>query len=338
MNYTTLLAEQQTFFQRKFLARPRYYQRLKSMLETEQIIVVQGQRRVGKSSIVIGYLQSLHLPANKVFFFNKEADYQNHIKSNIELGELYETFKQEYGEPEYIFIDEIQDIKEWERVIRALSAMKKYKIIISGSNAQLLSTELTTYLTGRYLPLEVFPLDYCEFLTFSQKEHSTEMFNQYMRRGGMPELLRFSEDADKENYLKTLVSTILLKDIINRFSIREPLYLEKILNYLADTIGSKISLKNIQDSAEKYGRNTPSLNTLSTYISYLELPYLLFKVERLDLHGRRILEFNEKFYFNDLGLRNTLRLHMEMNLGMLLENMVYLHLRKLGYQVYVGTL
>ncbi|MDR2415717.1 MAG: hypothetical protein LBD75_03805 [Candidatus Peribacteria bacterium] len=116
----------------------------------------------------------------------------------------------------------------------------------------------------------------------------------------MPELTILQNDMDKENYLRTLSSTILLKDIINRFSIREPIYLEKILNYLADTIGSKISLKNVQNSAEKYERNTPSLNTLSDYISYLELPYLLFRVERFDIHGKKLLEFNEKYYFNDI--------------------------------------
>jgi len=150
-----------------------------------------------------------------------------------------------------------------------------------------------------------------------------------MRRGGMPELTFIPETMNREAYLQSVLSTILLKDIISRFTVKEPVYLEKILNYLADTIGSQISLRNIKKSSQHYGREVASLTTLSTYISYLELPYLLHKVGRFDIHGKKILEYNEKYYFNDLGMRNSLRVHMEMDIGKLLENMVYLHLRKL---------
>ena len=175
MDFTSLF--QQQIFPPAIIPRPRYYHRLESLLTTQQIIVVQGQRRVGKSFVVLGYLQTLHLKPHQIFYFNTETDNKNLIKSNRELVDLYEQFVQRYGEPEYIFIDEIQNIHEWERFIRAKFVERKQKLIISGSNAQLLSTELTTYLTGRYIPLEIFPLDYCEFLDFTHQEHAPTSFD-----------------------------------------------------------------------------------------------------------------------------------------------------------------
>ncbi len=333
-----VLKKSQNLFKKEIVPRKRYYNRLDSLLKTKQIIVVQWQRRVGKSFIVMGYLKSLKIDLNSVFFFNKEIDNKNLIKSHIELSDLYDVFVKTKGEPKYIFIDEIQDILERERFIRAKFIEWKQKIIISWSNAHLLSTELTTYLTGRYIPLEVFPLDYLEFLFFLKKDHSWKTFEEYTRWWGMPEVVFKDDLSEKENYLESVLNSILFKDIVTRFSIKEPAYLQKILNFFADTIGSPISLRNIKNSSQIYGWDISSLTTLSTYVSYLELPYLMYKVWRFDIHWKKILEHNEKYYFNDLWIRNNLRVHMEIDIGKIVENMVYLHLRKIGYKVYVWNI
>ena len=150
----------------------------------------------------------------------------------------------------------------------------------------------------------------------------------------MPELSFVQGESEKEDYLQSILHTILFKDIVTRFSIKEPAYLQKILNYFADTIWSPLSLRNIKNASTAYGRDIASLSTLSTYVSYLELPYLMYKVWRFDIHGKKMLEHNEKYYFNDLWIRNNLRVHMESDIGKIVENMVYLHLRKMGYKVY----
>lgn len=333
-----IIKKSQKLFKKTIIPRKRYYDRLDNLLKTKQIIVVQGQRRVGKSFIVMWYLKKLHINLNSIFFFNKELDNKNTIKTHIELSDLYDTFVKKHGEPKYIFIDEIQDIVERERFIRAKFTEWNQKIIISWSNAHLLSTELTTYLTGRYIPLEVFPLDYQEYLFFSKKEHSNKTFEEYTRWWGMPEITFIDDEAEKEDYLKSVLNTILFKDIVTRFSIKEPAYLEKILNYFADTIWSPISLRNIRSSSQSYGWDISSLTTLSNYVAYLELPYLMYKVSRFDLHWKKILEHNEKYYFNDLWMRNTLRVQMEIDIGKIIENMVYLHLRKMGYKIYIWNI
>jgi len=333
-----ILKKSQNLFKKEIVPRKWYYDRLDNLLKTKQIIVVQWQRRVGKSFIVMWYLKSLKIDLKSIFFFNKELDNKNLIKTNIELSDLYDIFVKTNGEPKYIFIDEIQDILERERFIRSKFTEWNQKIIISWSNAHLLSTELTTYLTGRYIPLEVFPLDYHEYLFFTKKEHFWEAFGEYTRWWGMPELVFMDDESEKEDYLESLLNTILFKDIVTRLSIKEPAYLEKILNYFADTIWSPISLRNIKNSSQTYGWDISSLTTLSTYVSYLELPYLMYKVWRFDIHWKKMLEHNEKYYFNDLWIRNSLRVHMEVDIGKIVENMVYLHLRKMGYKVYIWNI
>lgn len=333
-----ILLKSQNLFQKEIIQRKWYYERLDGLLKTQQIIVIQWQRRVGKSHIIMWYLKSLKIDFNTVFFFNKELDSKNIIKTHIELSELYDFFVSKNGEPEFIVIDEIQDIEQRERFIRAKFTEWKQKIIITWSNAHLLSTELSTYLTWRYIPLEVFPLDYVEYLSFTEQEHSIKTFSEYTRWWGLPELAFIQDESDKEEYLKATLYTIIFKDIVTRFSIKEPAYLEKILNYFADTIWSPISLRNIKNASQNYGRDIASLTTLSTYVSYLELPYLLYRTLRFDIHGKKLLEHQEKYYFNDLWIRNNLRVNIDIDIWKIIENMVYLHLRKMWYKVYIWTL
>jgi predicted AAA+ superfamily ATPase len=153
----------------------------------------------------------------------------------------------------------------------------------------------------------------------------------------LPEVAKISTDAQKIQYLNTVLQTILYKDIIKRYSIREAAFLEKLLRYIADVVGSQISLRNIQEASAKYGRNEASLATVSKYLNYLQQPYLIHKVRRFDIKGKRLLEHNEKYYFNDLGMRNSFKVNLQEDIAKLIENVVYLHLKKCGYTVYVGA-
>lgn len=320
--------------------KPRnfYYNQLESHLKTNQIVVIQWQRRVGKSSIALGYLKEKKINLDRIFFVNKELDIDNSINNAKALNELFEEYVKTYGEPEYIVIDEIQDIEDRERFVRAMFTYKKYNIIITWSNSHLLSGELTTYLTGRYLAFDVYPLGYDEFLLFTDQPNTTEAFSLYSRYGWMPEMLKMDNPVSKVQYLESVKDTIFIKDIVKRFGIKDVSYLEKVLAYISDIIGSEISLRNMHNASKQFGRwDEASLSKLSNYVQMLQIPYMIHKVWRYDIHGKKILEHNEKYYFNDIGLRNSIKVKEDDDKAKLLENIVFLHLKRCGYKVYVGN-
>jgi uncharacterized protein len=320
--------------------KPRqfYYDQLQWLLQTNQIIVIQWQRRVGKSSIALWYLKEKNIDHDRIFFVNKELDIDNNINNSTALNNLFEQYVETYGEPEYIVIDEIQDIEDRERFIRAMFTYKKYKIIITWSNSHLLSGELATYLTGRYLAFDVYPLGYDEYLLFTDQINNAESFALYARYGWMPEMLKMNNPVSKVQYLESVKDTIFIKDIVKRFAIKDVSYLEKVLTHISDIIGSEISLKNIHNASKQYGRwDEASLTKLSNYMQMLQIPYMIHKVWRYDIHGKKILEHNEKYYFNDIGLRNSIKIKEDDDKAKLLENIVFLHLKKLWYKVYVGN-
>lgn len=321
----------------KLIPRELYFTELDETIQTNQVTVIQWQRRVGKSSIVLSYFQDRKIDPQKIFFFNKELDSENRIQSVKDLNKLFDDYVAEYGQPEYIFIDEIQDIQDWERFVRARFALKKEKIIISWSNSQLLSWELATYLTGRYLSFEVYPLNFSEYLLFTKNNDIWQAMMHYLRRGGMPEVAMIASDAKKMWYLSTVLQTIIYKDIVKRHNIKDVEYLERLMHYIADIVGSQVSLRNIIQASKNYWWGEPSTATVSNYLNLLQQPYLIHKARRFDVKGKRILEHNEKYYFNDIGIRNFFKVDMQQDIGKLIENVVYLHLRKCGYTVYIGA-
>lgn len=334
MNLITLSKE---LFSQEIISREWYYKELDETIKAHQVTVIQWQRRVWKSSIVLGYLKNLNIDPKKIFFLNKELDSENTIESVKDLNKIFEDYVAEHGSPEYIFIDEIQDIQDRERFVRAMFAYKKYKIIISGSNSELLSGELATYLTGRYLSFEVYPLSFDEYKKFTWIVDNTAAMMDYLRWGWMPELTSISSDAKKTSYLSTILQTIIYKDIVKRYTIKDIEYLEKLMQYIADIVGSQVSLRNIVQASKNYGRWEPSLATVSNYLNLLQQPYLIHKARRFDVRWKRILEHNEKYYFNDIGIRNFFKVDMKFDIGKLIENVVYLHLKKCWYMVYIGS-
>lgn len=330
-----LIKASKSLLHQSLFSRKEYFSQLDEYLQTDLIIVVQGQRRSGKSYCIMGYLQQKQIDEKEIFYLNKELDVEQQIQNYSDLQKLFTQYQQEVKDPSYIVIDEIQDIHEREHFIRARYTEKKYKIIISGSNSKLLSGELSTYLAGRYLSFHLYPFGYQEFLEFNQTSSS---FLEYFQYGGLPEIAKIKERQTKTQYLKDIFDSILLKDIFSRFQIKDIPFFQKILLYLADNIGNPFSLRNVQNFSKNCGWWNASLEKISHYLQCLEIPFLIHKVPFYDLKGKQFLEYGGKYYFNDLGMRNVLKFNFNDDKGKLLENLVFLHLKRYGYEVFIGKM
>jgi predicted AAA+ superfamily ATPase len=242
-----LLQKMQNFLSRDLAIIPRkkYLDVLLSRVDTGLVTVITGMRRTGKSLLVVDYLQKTD--TRKAFYFSKEFDALSEVESVSDLVRLFELFQANFGDPEYIVIDEIQDISEWEKFIRMVFAEKKYKIIITGSNANLLSSELATFLSGRYTTVHVFPLAYPEFLNFLGKNPTDDTLREYLFYGGLPEITKIANSRDKESYLSAIADSVLLKDVIARHQVRDTGTIRRILAFFADNVGSPTTLRNISD-------------------------------------------------------------------------------------------
>lgn len=325
------------FLEYDIYLRNHYIKKIEEFSDTKNITIITGQRRVGKSFVVVGFLKKNKINIKNCFYLNKEFDINNDIKNAKDLNKLFETYKKQYKEPEYIIIDEIQDIKDWEFFVRWVYASKKYKVIITGSNSKLLSSELSTFLTGRFLSFEVFSFTYKEFLGFSKQKKGKESFIEYANFGWLPEILLQKNDILKNHYLKSTIDTMIYQDIIKRYEVKNQDLAEKILKFLAENIGNLTSLRNI----EKYIMHEKlkvSVATISKYVKYFENAYLIKKADRIWLKGKEYFKFIGKYYFSDVGLRNILIGSDYSNISQILENIVYNQLAYLDYEIKIGTL
>jgi len=238
----------------------------------------------------------------------------------------------------YIFIDEIQDIDGFEKALRSLKSSEKYDIYCTGSNSNLLSGELATYLSGRYIEIQVFGLSYREFLIFHKLENKQESLLKYIKYGGLPYLMHLElDDLIVYDYLKNVYNTILYKEVVSRYKIRNPAFLENLVEYLAENTGSIVSAKKISDFLKSQKINI-SPNIVLNYLSFLSNAFFIFKTVRSDIQGKKIFEINDKYYFEDIGLRHSVIGYKQVDINKVLENLVFLHLRVLGYKVFVGQL
>lgn len=318
--------------------RPYYIEKIKPYIDKGLIKVLTGQRRVGKSYVMLqlmNYIQDIEPEAN-IIWINKEKTAFNFIVDDITFNE-YVNNKLDKSRKNYLFVDEIQDIINFEKVLRSLQADNECDIFCTGSNAKLLSGELSTYLSGRYLEFHIHSLSYEEFLVFHKLEDTDEALIKYMTFGGLPYLihLNLQEDLSLE-YLRNIYSTILLKDIIARENIRNVVFLENLSAYLADSVGSLFSALNISKYL-KSQRQSMSHSAILNYLRLLSNAYIINKVQRYDIRGKRVFELNEKYYFEDIGLRNVLAgINLNKDIQKIMENAVFLHLKMLGYTVYIG--
>jgi len=324
----------------KYIVRPVYTDRIKPFIGKQIIKVLTGQRRVGKSYIMFQLMDFIREenPSANIVYINCELEQFTHLQTNNDLNEyLRDKFTQETAN--YLFIDEIQEIDSFQLTLRSLFAEDKCDIFCTGSNARMLSGELATSLSGRYIEFNVHSLSFTEFLAFHKLEKGHESLMKYLTYGGMPYLPNIGLDDDLPfEYLKNVYSTILLKDVVLRGNIRNIPFLENLVIYLSDNIGSLFSSNNISKFL-KSQRIEISPQLTMNYLKALSNAYFVHKVVRSEIGGLKVFEIGEKYYFEDLGLRNSLKgFNRKTDIHKLLENAVYLHLLHNGYRVFVGKL
>lgn len=323
----------------QIFVRQHYIDKIKPFVNQSLIKVLVGQRRVGKSYILlqlIGYIKAQTPNANIIYINKENLEFRN-LQTGINLHDYIQTKLSKNGK-NYIFIDEIQDIENFEDGLRSLLLNPKNDIYITGSNAKLLSSDLAGHLSGRYIEFEIHSLAYSEFLQFHKLEANEKSFENYLKFGGLPYLIHLELNENIVfDYIKSVYNTVLYRDVVNRYAIRNTQFLERLSEYLAQQIGNLFSAKSISDYLKSQQVSMPS-NLVQTYAGYLANACLLHKVERYNITGKRKFEIGEKYYFEDLGIRNAMVGYSPVDRAKLLENVVYNHLRFKGYEVTVGVL
>ena len=322
----------------KLINRKAYTDQIAPFIGKNIIKVLTGQRRVGKSCIlrqIQAHIEQTETGSNTISI-NKELEEFAFIQTHEDLTKYVGEHLAE-GKANYLFIDEVQDIKGFEHTLRSLQAQDACDIFITGSNATMLSSELSTYLSGRYVEFHIHSLSYTEFMDFNRLSPSTQTLRSYLTFGGMPYLNNLSLQRDIVfEYLRNVYSTIILKDVVKRESIRNVDFLESLALYTADNVGNLFSANNISRYLKSQRINISPLQVIN-YLKALQNAYLINKVRRIDVNGLKTFEIGDKYYFEDLGLRNChFGFNMQSDIHKLMENAIYLHLAQLRYEVFTG--
>lgn len=321
----------------EYIERPLYIDRLKPFIGKSLIKVLIGQRRVGKSYLLMQLRDLIEeqSPDTQIIYINKEQHEFSSITNSDDLF-LYLNENVKGNGKVALFIDEIQDIESFEITLRDLVTRGNFDIYCTGSNANLLSSELATFLSGRYIEIKVFGLSYSEFLLFYKLQDSVAAFQNYLKFGGLPYLINLNTEMQVAyEYLINIYNTILLKDVVARFKVRNVKFLENLIAFLADNMGSIVSSKKISEYLKSQKINI-STQVVIDYLGYLEASFLIFKVKRTGIEGKKVFEIGEKYFFEDIGIRNAIVGYKTSDIHKILENVVYLHLRMAGYSVTVG--
>lgn len=323
------------------IKREEYLSILRNFKDQQIIKVITGIRRCGKSTLLElfqDYLKENGVEENQIISINfEDADYEE----LQDRKKLYEYLKSKLvkGKKTYIFLDEIQKVGEFEKTVDSLFINKDVDLYITGSNAWLLSSELATLLTGRYIEIKMLPLSFKEYLSaFEDKTDLSRKFRDYLRYSSFPQAIElFKINPENINlFLDGIYNTILFKDVMQRKGITDKNTLERVTKYLYDNIGNRTSMKNISDNIEGLEKNN-SYNTVSTYVQALIDSYIVYKANRYDIKGKEFLKTQEKYYAVDIGLRYyMLGQSSGKDMGHILENVVYLELLRRGYEVYIG--
>ena len=323
----------------EIIRRQEYLDKIEKVLGKGAIVVLTGQRRVGKSYMLKQLCEDKRLDAmSNVIYIDKEKREFDSIRNYQDLNIYIEAHRRD-GVTNYILIDEVQDILEFERSLRNYRTEPNAEVIVTGSNASMFSGELATLIGGRYKEIYIQPLSYKEFIVFHNLVDNDDALLKYINYGGLPGLARIGlDDEAVRDYQMDIYHTVLLKDVILRNKIRNVPFLENLVRFMADNEGKLISASSISKYMKSQGENvTPS--AIIDYQKYLEESFMLHKVSRFDIRGKRIFESNEKFYFEDNGIRNSLAGgSREGDIEKIIESVIYQHLVRLGYKVYVGQL
>lgn len=322
------------------ITRKQYADKVDSWIGKEQVIVLTGQRRVGKSCVLKDFINRHSAePDANIVYIDKEKKNFKFLTDNNALDDYLDGLLVN-GKHNYVLIDEVQDIDRWEESVRSLRTEERTDVIITGSNSKMFSSELGTKLAGRYTEINVQSLSYTEFLEFHQLEDSDDSLILYLNYGGMPGLrvIGLGDDEQVWEYLKGVFNTVMLKDIIERHNIRNIPFLYNLISFLADTTGKINSATSIAKFMKSQQQEV-STNVIISYSDYFAEAYLMDKVNRYDIHGKKLFESNQKIYFGDIGLRNFIAGgSRENDIEKVIENVVYQHLKRLGYKVTVGVL
>jgi predicted AAA+ superfamily ATPase len=320
-------------------ARLTYWDQIKPFVGQPIIKVLTGQRRVGKSYLLFQIMQWAmeNYPKAHILYINKEDLAFSFIKTATDLNTYILTHASQ-TEKTFVFVDEIQDITDFEEALRSLLLHQNLDLYCTGSNANLLSGDIAGYLSGRYVNIEVFSLSYPEFIDFHKLPENDTSLDQYLKFGGLPYLIHLElRDDIVFEYLKNIYQSIVYKDIINRYAIRNVNFLEQLVLFLAAHTGSLFSAKKISDFL-KSQQVKMAPNQVQNYTQHLVNAFLVHRVSRYDMIGKRMFEIGEKYYFENLGIRNGLWGYRLEDRGKIMENVVFNHLVYSGYRVQVGTM
>jgi predicted AAA+ superfamily ATPase len=324
---------------KEIITREKYADKIKPFIGNQLIKVLTGQRRVGKSYILkqtIEQIKKIDEQAN-ILYINKEDLAFDSIRNAVDLNE-YVLAHTVSSAKNYVLIDEIQDISEFEKALRSLLLNPQYDLYCTGSNANMLSSELSTYLSGRYVEIRINSLSYNEFCEFNRIGNDNVTLQKFLKYGGLPYLKHLVlEDEIVVNYLKGVYNTVMYRDIIKRYEIRNVVFLENLTAFLANNVGHLFSAKKISDYLKSQNTNI-AVTQIIIYIQYIVNSYLIHKVKRTDINGKKIFEIGEKYYFEDLGLRNAIYEYKITDIEKIIENSVYNHLIYNDYEVTVGQL
>ena len=323
----------------KAIARQKYLEKIEKYLGKDTIIILTGQRRVGKSYLLRLFKDKVAAePGNNIIYIDKEQKEFDDIRTYKDLNNYIDN-KRETSKINYVLIDEIQNIDEFEKSIRSYYEKPDIEIVVTGSNSKMLSSDLSTLIGGRYKEIHIQVLSYEEFMMFHQLPDSDDTLAKYIQFGGLPGLRKIGLDAaDAREYQQDVYHTVLLKDVIMRNNIRNVAFLENLVRFLADNTGKIISANSISKYMRSQGESITS-TAIINYMKFLCDAYMIHKVNRYDIHGKRLFESNDKFYFEDNGIRNTLADgSREGDIEKVIENIVYNHLIRMGYDVTVGQL
>ena len=319
------------------IERKEYLDFLIKLKDQHIIKVVTGIRRCGKSTLFELY---------KSYLLNNGVDSPQIIDINFEDPKYFELedWKVLYDyidsrllskKMNYIFLDEIQNVTNFEKVVNGLFIKKNVDLYITGSNSYMLSSELATYLTGRYMQIHMLPLSFKEYMASSLDKNELKNYENYIEFGGFPYITNLNNDNTLiRNYLDGIYNTVLMKDVVSRGKINDTMILESLVKFIFDNIGNLVSTKKISDTLKSHGRSN-SVNTIENYLSCLLDSYIIYKISRYDIRGRKYLKTGDKYYVCDLGLRNYL-LGEVRDRGSILENLIFLELKRRGYQIYIG--
>lgn len=323
------------------LIREEYLQKLIDSKDLNLIKVITGVRRSGKSTLLLqykDYLLSQNIKEKDIIYMNFESAEWYDIK---DYNDLYKniTFKITDGNKKYILLDEVQNVVGWEKAVNSLLVGTNSDIYITGSNAYLLSSELTTLLAGRVLTIKIYPFSFKEFMAtypFKNEEDKYDKFDKYLKYGGMPMLVNMNDNEQLIiNYLNDLKEVVLKKDVISRNNIKDIVFLDNLIKYMASVIGNLTTPNAIAEFMKKNGSNITN-ETVDSYLKMLENAYFLYRVPRYELKKKQLLKTQGKYYFIDNGLKNIIDGITHYDSGSSYENLVYIELLRRGYEVYVG--